>query len=134
VGFAPNDQPETQALVNFTQRVRPVATLSLHARGRELYHDFFAPPQNVARDQLVANKILHHLNAKIPPGQKPYQSVSTQGTSAGGYKDWCIQELGIPSLTLELFEDQPYPIPQDKIQQEYAITKDLIATLAHALE
>ena len=59
----------------------------------------------------------------------------TATSSAGGYKDWCIEKLEIPSLTIEVGGDElSHPIGKehlDKIYEKnkkvpYAVTESVI--------
>ncbi|MCL2061531.1 MAG: hypothetical protein FWH03_02795 [Firmicutes bacterium] len=101
VGTHPFSEPETRALRDFTLLHKPAATVSYHAIGRELYWDFGQSGASRARDEKLAlhlNKVLH------------YTIIPFTKTSAGGYKDWCIQKLNIPSFTIELVSpEHPHP-------------------------
>lgn len=66
-------------------------------KGEEIYFDFYQKEKNLKRDERIA-KMVQNLTG--------YRIVSTQNSSFGGYKDWCIQRLGIPSLTIELGQDK----------------------------
>ncbi|MEG1581561.1 MAG: hypothetical protein RR334_00170, partial [Clostridia bacterium] len=72
-----------------------ILTLSLHTKGEEIYYDFYN--KNKKRDKKIANLFAHNLKYKI---------VSTEKNSAGGYKDWCIEKLGITALTIECGSDK----------------------------
>lgn len=149
IGNNPHDQPETQALVHFTQTIKPISTLSIHARGREVYPDFFAPPNDTQRDYKIAQYIVNKINQTSQQSiqnksnnQKNfdnqsalYKVVSSQSTSSGGYKDWCIQHLHIPAFTIETFEEnEQFPINQSTILQEYKIIRLLPLYWLQALD
>jgi len=113
IGAAPFSEPETRALRDFTYAVRPAATVSYHAIGRELYWEFGQTGAAKARDRSVAEYLNERLGYKIVDGD---------GDSAGGYKDWCIQALGIPAFTIELVDGaHTHPFT------DYALAKDDIA-------
>jgi len=96
IGTHPFSEPETIALRDFTTFLKPAATVSYHAKGREIYWEFGQKDKERERDRLIVEK----LNEKLQ-----YKILDDDGTSAGGYKDWCIQSLGIPSFTIELVDD-----------------------------
>ncbi|MDR1138637.1 MAG: hypothetical protein LBK70_02045 [Clostridiales bacterium] len=125
VGKFANDQVETMALVDFALKLSPVATMSYHSRGREIYWDFFAPYTNAQRDLAIAESLAACAR---------YNVVSSQDVSAGGFKDWCIQYLKIPSFTIEFFDsDAKYPLTQDQIVQEHTRTRQLPIVLMDSL-
>ena len=95
VGYAPNSEPETRALVDFTRKTRPNLTISYHSKGEVIYYDFHQPP---------FVRFSHRKIAQIASESTSYPIRKT-GKSAGGYKDWCISALKIPALTIEVGED-----------------------------
>lgn len=104
IGDSPESEPETAALVRITRRVRPVLTLSYHALGREIYYEFGQRGAALARDRRIAEAAGRFLG---------YRVVSGDLGSAGGYKDWCVSKLGIPSLTVEIIgEDKRHPLTE----------------------
>jgi len=96
VGTAPFSAAETRCIRDFTLIHRPIATVSYHSLGRELYWQFGQNSKNEKRDFDIAK----YLNKKLK-----YAILPDSGTSAGGYKDWCISNLSIPSFTIELGSD-----------------------------
>lgn len=105
IGSAPLCEPESKALVEFTRRVKPAATVSYHCMGGELYWEFFQPPAALKRDGELADRIADRIGVKKVDGHL---------NSAGGYKDWCVAELGIPAFTIELIKSGEHPFaPRD---------------------
>lgn len=96
VGHSPFSEPETQALKNFTCKINPSATLSYHALGREIYWEFYQDEKSYSRDK----KFAEFVNSRLD-----YKLLDNDFTSAGGYKDWCVEKLMIPSLTIEIVSD-----------------------------
>ncbi len=90
IGQEPFSESETKALRNFTIRVNPKFTLSWHTKGGEIYWEF------VGRGDKRGAEILSRAT-----GYKPKIIYG----SAGGYKDWCIKKLDIPSYTIECGSD-----------------------------
>lgn len=122
IGQSPASEPETKALIWLTKRICPDLTLSYHARGREIYWDFYQTGENRKRDFMLAKMISECLDYKLIDGTRD---------SAGGYKDYCIMRLNIPSFTVECFEeDIPYPIPESVVSSEILRHIELIKKLA----
>lgn len=94
IGQTPLSEPETIALQAFTLEIRPDYTLSYHTKGEEIYWYFYQP--EAARDRGLG---------EVLSKSTGYPLANAYG-SAGGYKDWCIQRLGIPAFTIEVGKDK----------------------------
>lgn len=106
VGECPFSEPETRALAEFTLRLSPLVTLSYHLKGEIVYWDF-GQTVNRRRDEGYAKAIAAYTG----------YSLVGSGDSAGGYKDWCVRRLGIPSFTIEVGEDSySHPFPYTQFQ------------------
>ena len=116
VGEKPFSEPETEVLKNFTLSVLPDATVSYHLKGREIYYDF----RGYGNEK-------ESLSLAVRVNEKPrYKIAADDGTSAGGYKDWCIKRLKIPSLTIELGDDAlSHPVSEKNLTEDYARNVDL---------
>ncbi len=120
VGAFPFSESETRALRDFTLLVNPDVTLSYHSKGEEIYFDFFQDEIRYKRDFLIAKKLSLSTGYKIVTGLK----------SAGGYKDWCIEKLKIPSFTIEVGKDSlTHPILKENLLEIYKKNKDVIKIL-----
>lgn len=108
IGDFPFSEPETLALKNFTQLVRPYCTLSFHTKGEEIYWEYAG--MGDAR------------GAEIIESVTGYKVKKIYG-SAGGYKDWCIQKLKIPAYTVECGSDKLFhPIKKlSKLKKCYKV-------------
>lgn len=96
IGDKPFSEAETIALRDFTLKVRPYVTFSFHTKGEEIYWEFCGGGDKRGAD--ILSEATGYA-AKIICG------------SAGGYKDWCIQKLHIPSYTVECgSDDNVHPI------------------------
>jgi len=110
IGEKPFSENETAALRNFTLQKKPSMTFSYHAKGQELYWEFGQVGKRRKEDKKLAKKINRHLNYKL---------IHDTKTSAGGYKDWCIERLNIPSFTIELVNDKhQHPLTDYKVVEE----------------
>lgn len=124
IGECPESEPEVCALVNLTKYVLPDATLSYHSKGEEIYYEFGQNKADYRRDKVIARQL-----AKLTG-----YTLRKAGGSVGGYKDWCIEKLGIPSFTIEVgSEKYAHPIQKDKLpkiwQQNQLVLKKLLALL-----
>ncbi len=95
IGEKPFSEPETLALKNFTEEVKPDYTVSYHTKGEEIYWYFYQSPHTCRRDKALAGAIAQTTG---------YPLCFAKG-SAGGYKDWCIEKFKIPSFTIEAGND-----------------------------
>lgn len=118
-------EPETRALMAITRRVYPRITISYHSRGNEIYWEFYQPPANLERDRNIG-LVLSELTT--------YTLIEGTRGSAGGYKDWCIQDFYIPAYTIEIVDSSyPYPIDYKALEEVWEQNKDVpITTLAEA--
>lgn len=104
IGKEPFSELETQALKNFTERIKPDYTISYHTKGEEIYWHFHQSTHTYPRDKRLA---------KVLSLSTGYPLAYAKG-SVGGYKDWCIDALKIPSFTIEVGLDSlPHPIREE---------------------
>lgn len=92
-GSSPFSASETAALRDYTLKYDFDATLSLHSSGNVIYYRY--------GDNETANALSLSLARAIENISGCYPEA-TDGTDGAGYKDWAIDELGIPSVTIEL--------------------------------
>ena len=121
VGKSPFSEPETRALGDFTSSENIGLTLSYHTTGRELYWYFFQS-ENYERDFSLARFVERALAFK-------YKRIDSDLCSAGGYKDWCIEKLGIPALTIEL-GDGIHPLGRDDLEEDIELNRRLAEMLS----
>lgn len=116
-GPYPFSEPETMALRNFTLSVAPKITVSYHALGRELYWYFFQSGADKERDFKIAQKI---------EAATGYKRIDSDCGSTGGYKDWCIQSLKIPSFTIEIIgSDKSHPLDACDLDGDWTANKNI---------
>lgn len=96
-------EPETRAMVNFTNSHDFRMVLAYHSQGKVIYwqYDALTPPES--------RRI-----AEIFSQVSGYELAQTTGiTSYSGYKDWFIQDHGKPGFTIEVSRGvNPLPISQ----------------------
>lgn len=121
VGKNAMSEPCTKALAFITEKVAPIFTISYHTKGEEIYYDFFAKKENLKRDKKIA---------KIVKSATHYKIVSTQNSSSGGYKDWCIEKFNIPAVTIEVGSDLlSHPIGAEYLEKIYKRNKNILKKL-----
>lgn len=106
-GDAPESEPETKAVADFTREINPDIVIAYHSQGEEIFYQFNG---FMARG---AENIAAQLAQKTG-----YQLVQASGlTDCSGYKDWVIDHFRIPAFTIEVGKgENPLPLSQfDKI-------------------
>lgn len=123
VGKFPFSENETRALRDLTLKVNPDITVSYHSKGEEIYWQFFQDEEREKRD---------YRYAKAVSDCTGYPLVTVLN-SAGGYKDWCIEKLKIPALTIEVGSDNlSHPIKKEHLEEIYQRNKEVIFTLTES--
>ena len=117
VGFYPESEREVKVLTNFTLKNRAKLTISYHSKGEVIYYGFAGESEDdVIRDRQIGEKLSQTTG---------YPLIFT-GNSSGGYKDWCIMELKIPSYTIEVGRnDVPHPIDEEYLPEIVAQNRDV---------
>ncbi|MEG2002564.1 MAG: M14 family zinc carboxypeptidase [Clostridia bacterium] len=115
IGQFPFSEPETQALAKFTKEIQPKGTISYHSKGEVIYFSFLNQ-KHFHKDFLIAKDVADETGYKL---------AEAKG-SVGGYKDWCINSLGISSLTIEVGNDDlTHPIGVESLEEIYQKNKDV---------
>ena len=125
IGPHPFSETESLALKRFTENIRPDYTVSYHTKGEEIYWRFHQDGRREIRDKRLAETL-----AKVTG----YPLKEAEG-SVGGYKDWCVEKLLIPSFTLEAGDDK-WVHPLDERALEEMVNKNgrAIWELSKAME
>jgi g-D-glutamyl-meso-diaminopimelate peptidase len=116
-GEEPFDAAEAAALRDYTLLYDFDATLSYHTAGSILYYEYGKDSSINAQSASLAYAV------KDVTG---YPLVNSAGTDGAGYKDWSMDELKIPSLTVEL--GWAHPLIPSREQ------RPLFATHCHVME
>lgn len=116
-GECPESEPEVGALCNYIRyndRLRMI--LTLHTQGEEIYYtgrDGKVPPRSKAI-------------AEAFRGMSGYALRQPTGSAAyGGLTDWCVEELNLPSFTLECGKGKN-PLPLEDYFYIYARIRKLL--------
>ena len=124
VGRFPVCEPESRAVRDFTLSIAPDYSVAFHTKGEEIYWYFSQSSRTCPRDFYLA-KVLSTVTG--------YPLKMAKG-SAGGYKDWCIQNLKIPAFTIEVGSDSlSHPIGIDKVGEIFEKNKGVINILTESL-
>jgi len=123
-GYAAADQPETRALVSFSRSHKLDATISLHASGSMIYWQFGEQEEVNAQSMSLA-KAVREITG-YPLSRQDYNS-------AGGYKDWAMDELGIPSLTIEI-GCRSAPLSLNEYYSVYQRCRQILPAIARWIE
>lgn len=121
-GTAPGCTAEAAALINLTQSTDVVRTLSYHTFGEVIYW-YFGQSGDLYNETLAfANDI---------SAVTGYPTDSNYGSlDPAGYKDWAIESLGIPSLTVEVGHGSN-PVPNTQFENIWNENKDVWAAVLY---
>ena len=89
-GEYPESEPESRALANLVRVIRPSLIVSLHSQGKEIFYR----PRESARVRRIAERCAEILDYRV--------SLPQGGADFGGLSDYAGENLGIPSLTVEV--------------------------------
>lgn len=92
-GHEPFSAAETRALRDYTLARKWDATVSYHSSGSLIFSEF-----GVKESVNAQSRSLGQALAAV----SGYTVASSIGLTGGGYKDWVMEELGIPSVTFEI--------------------------------
>lgn len=125
VGKSPMSESETIAVANFIKNVSANYVITYHAKGEIIFWQFNQENLRKWRDYRYAKFVSKHTG---------YRLVG-QTKSAGGLKDWCVEKLKIPAVTVEVGKDKfgyPYPYAQfdDILQKNLLVPQKILNTLA----
>ena len=117
IGFYPNSEREVISLIDFTRQVKPSLTISYHSKGEVIFYGFTGQSeQDIERDRAIGEEL---------SATTGYPLIFTEN-SAGGYKDWCIRTLKIPSYTIEVGDDRlEHPITDQNLPEIFEQNKDV---------
>ena len=93
---------ETKVIAGYTKLINPFFTISYHSKGEEIYFNYFQKGKRLERDALIAKRFAESTG---------YIIKNPEESSCGGYKDYCVKQLKIPALTIEVgSDDLSHPI------------------------
>lgn len=117
-------EKETRAIVKFIKKIRPFFCVAYHTKGEEIYYNFFQDKKELERDSLIANVFAHSTG---------YAIKNVEKTSSGGLKDYLVQSLKIPAITIELASDDlSHPIKEENLPDIFLRNKNIANDLIKA--
>ncbi len=120
-GEAPFQAAEARALRDYTLAHDFDATVSLHASGSLIYCEYGDRTAVNARSRDLARQVADLTG---------YPLRGSAGVTGAGYKDWAIDELGIPSLTIEIGCSDA-PLHQRELHAIFARNLGLFETVSN---
>ncbi len=121
VGYKPNSEPETKALISVTENFEPFITLSYHSKGELIFWGY------EGQSKITEEIQKKYLNLLVK--QTGYKPVFTR-KSSGGYKDYCLLNLNTVGFTIEVGNDSlSHPIPLSELKNIFLKHKDLVLLL-----
>lgn len=123
-GLEPFSTAEAAALRDYTLQHTFQATLNYHAFGSLIYYEYGAKEPVNSQSRALASAV------KRATG---YSLVGSSGVAAAGYKDWVMDELGIPSITVEIGVTSP-PLAYREIYSVFARNLGALPSVAMWLQ
>lgn len=119
-GEAANDQNESRALVDYTEKYQFAATISYHSSGCVIYYNYGT------REDIIADA---YDLAKAVEVSSGYTAITDRSLDAGGFKDWAMEVMGIPSITIEI-GCKPAPNNFKELYTTYERNKNILPAVA----
>ena len=123
-GQAPFSAAEAIALREYTMKYSFDCTISYHATGSLIYYEY-------GKKQPV-NSLSKSLGAAMKE-ISGYPLIDSKGINGGGYKDWAIEVMEIPSLTIEIGCAEA-PLEQRELYSIFERNHRILPTIARWLQ
>ena len=108
-GIKPESESETRAIADLVRIIKPAFTISLHSKGEVIYYNFGLKGKVLKRHKKVAKFFAKVLKYKLD---------NKKTLSCGGLKDYCVSQLNIPSITIEVGSDKlTHPITERNLRK-----------------
>ena len=108
-GIKPESESETRAIADLVRIIKPAFTISLHSKGEVIYYNFWLKGKVLKRHKKVAKFFAKVLKYKLD---------NKKTLSCGGLKDYCVSQLNIPSITIEVGSDKlTHPITERNLRK-----------------
>jgi g-D-glutamyl-meso-diaminopimelate peptidase len=114
-GTAPESEPETKAIVNFTKNHKFRLVLAYHSQGKVIFWKYInlTPKESLSVGNLLSKASGYAL------------SETTGITSYSGYKDWFIQEFRRIGFTIEVGQGKN-PLPINQFNEIYRDNEEIL--------
>ena len=114
--------------MELTNDFGPDSTISYHSRGEYVYWYFGQTGEALDRDETLA------LHIRDLTGYACLTRENADVDSFAGYKDWCVEKLGIPAFTIENGANEwGVPVPIEHFDEIYRCSRDITALVAREL-
>lgn len=123
-GTSPFSTAETQCLRDYTLKYAFDVTISYHASGSLIYYEY--------GNNKAVNEESHNL-AEAVCMVTGYPLTGSSGVDGAGFKDWVIDSLGIPSLTIEV-GCQDAPLAQRELYSIFIRNRSVLPEVARWLQ
>ena len=123
-GDAPFSSAEAKVLRDYTLRYEFDLTVSYHSKGSFIYHGYGTGGKT--------NELSESLALAIDE-VTGYPLKGDYSNEAGGYKDWAVDELGIPSVTIEV-GCQDAPLAERELYSIFARNYRVLPAIARWLQ
>ena len=120
-GAYPESEPETITLTKFCRENKILSATAFHTQGEEIYWSFGKHTPTVSK--VIARRMAELSTYTL---SRP-ESIAT----GGGFKDWLIDELHIPSFTVELGKGKN-PLSISQLEPIYSKVEKMLIYLASA--
>lgn len=121
--FAESEE-ETKAVVSYLKKKNPFIVLCYHSKGEEIYYNYFQDETCLKRDKLIAEKFSKSTG---------YVIKNPEQVSSGGLKDYVVQKMRVPSLTIEIGSDElSHPIKKESLEDIFVRHKSIANDLNFA--
>jgi len=125
-GTAVECEVESRAIADLTRSIMPDRTISYHTQGKVIYW-YFGETGTYKNEGFNLASIVHNNTGYSI-------SNSWSESDAAGYKDWAVQKLDIPSVTIECGIGTS-PVPEEQIESMWArndgILPDILVDLLY---
>ena len=125
-GETPFSAAESTALRDYTLRYPFRSTLSYHAFGSIIYYEY-GTKQSVNDQSYDLARTVQNITGYRPHTTDP-TTISTT-VEGGGYKDWVMEALEIPSLTIEI-GCKPTPLTENELPSIFFRNLPVLPTVA----
>ena len=129
-GTAPGSEPEAAALIKLTQDCNMQRTISYHTCGALIYWYYKQEGAVLDESRTFAQRISNETGY---PLDSDYTAVD-----AAGYKDWAVYKMGIPSLTIEVGNEDGggiiNPVPIEHFDSIWNRNKNVVYATVYNLK
>ncbi|MGN1227343.1 MAG: M14 family zinc carboxypeptidase [Christensenellales bacterium] len=117
VGYYPNSEREVRSIIDFSLKNMPAMTIDYHTRGEVIYYGF---------DTQTEQERANNLKIASDIAEVTGYTVERSEGSVGGYQDWSIDTLKVPSVTIEVGNStMSYPITEEYLPVLFEQNKDV---------